>query len=536
MKSNGFRALREYQKINHFPGSFQLGRKDRFWRNISRMQTRFGKKEFGFVPQTYIMPWDKKLLKNAWEEGSSKQKFILKPPASARGIGIRVIHKWNQVPLKKAVIVQKYLSRPYLINGSKFDLRLYVYVTSFDPLRIYLFEDGLVRFATCKYSSSMKHLSNRYMHLTNYSINKKSGEFQQNDDATVCQGHKWSLKALWGHLQEQGVNTDKIWEQMKDTVIKTIISVEQFTNSLVKSNCRRRYCCHELFGFDIMLDDKLRPWVLEVNISPSLHSNSPLDVEIKGPMVRDMFNLAGFLVPDKRQILANAPTPSTGTGTTVSAAASFSQDKRKQGQEISTDSRAKHTYFAQHHKQMDESELTSLMLDTLTINDIRILVESENENARCGEFQRIFPSVNKKYLHYFEHPRYYNFLLHTWEQKYRHQHMRGYSLLESFCRKGLHLPAELTHVPPDHIWSVSTINNKQYVSPRPDNRPPPLIKSPPTSIFYNHHVNNPLTPSRLPSAKEESTDDITNTMNRLIVTSKSLVPVTSVKLRQSPGK
>jgi len=37
----------------------------------------------------------------------------------------------------------------------------------------------------------MKHLGNKYMHLTNYSINKKSGDFQQNEDASVCQGHKW---------------------------------------------------------------------------------------------------------------------------------------------------------------------------------------------------------------------------------------------------------------------------------------------------------------------------------------------------------
>lgn len=44
----------------------------------------------------------------------------------------------------------RYLHKPYLISGSKFDLRIYVYVTSYDPLRIYLFSDGLVRFASCK--------------------------------------------------------------------------------------------------------------------------------------------------------------------------------------------------------------------------------------------------------------------------------------------------------------------------------------------------------------------------------------------------
>uniref|UniRef100_A0A803XMB7 Tubulin tyrosine ligase like 4 n=1 Tax=Meleagris gallopavo TaxID=9103 RepID=A0A803XMB7_MELGA len=150
MKSPGFRAIREHQKLNHFPGSFQIGRKDRLWRNLLKMQTRCGKKEFNFFPQSFILPQDIKLLRKAWEEGASRQKWIVKPPASARGIGIQVIHKWSQLPKRRPLLVQRYLHKPYLIDGRKFDLRIYVYVTCYDPLRVYLFKDGLVRFASCK--------------------------------------------------------------------------------------------------------------------------------------------------------------------------------------------------------------------------------------------------------------------------------------------------------------------------------------------------------------------------------------------------
>jgi tubulin polyglutamylase TTLL4 len=59
----------------------------------------------------------------------------------------------ESLPKKRQVVVQKYLSNPYLINGFKFDLRIYVFVASFDPLRIYLFDDGLTRFASKKYDS-----------------------------------------------------------------------------------------------------------------------------------------------------------------------------------------------------------------------------------------------------------------------------------------------------------------------------------------------------------------------------------------------
>lgn len=72
--------------------------------------------------------------------------------------------------------MQRYIHNPMLIDGRKFDLRLYVLVTSMEPLRVYLFEEGLVRLSTKKYS--LKNLRSRFTHLTNYSINKRSGSFK----------------------------------------------------------------------------------------------------------------------------------------------------------------------------------------------------------------------------------------------------------------------------------------------------------------------------------------------------------------------
>jgi tubulin polyglutamylase TTLL4 len=78
----------------------------------------------------------------------------------------------NLVFLNIRNLKNRYLSNPHLINELKYDLRIYVLVSSYDPLRIYIFEEGLTRFATEKYSTSMKELSKRYVHLTNYSVNK----------------------------------------------------------------------------------------------------------------------------------------------------------------------------------------------------------------------------------------------------------------------------------------------------------------------------------------------------------------------------
>ncbi|XP_041896548.1 tubulin polyglutamylase TTLL4 isoform X2 [Corvus kubaryi] len=429
MKSPGFKAIKEHQKLNHFPGSFQIGRKDRLWRNLLKMQARCGKKEFNFFPQSFILPQDIKLLRKAWEEGASRQKWIVKPPASARGIGIQVIHKWSQLPKRRPLLVQRYLHKPYLIGGKKFDLRLYVYVTCYDPLRVYLFKDGLVRFASCKYSSSMDSLSNKFMHLTNYSVNKKNTEYKSNSDETACQGHKCS---------------------------------EPYVNSLVKMYVRRPYCCHELFGFDIMLDENLKPWILEVNISPSLHSNSPLDVSIKGQMIRDLLNLAGFVLPSMDSVASRTQIRS---GSTCSLGNALKEKPKPVSEHFRAEKMKKAYYLMQ---KIPDQDFYSSVLDILTPDDVRILVETEDEYSRRGQFERVFPShISMRYLRFFEQPRYFNILVTQWELKYYLNRHKGLELLKNWCVKGYHTGAgtdlaQMWSLPKSFFLQTSSIQSNSF--------------------------------------------------------------------------
>uniref|UniRef100_A0A452V031 Tubulin tyrosine ligase like 4 n=1 Tax=Ursus maritimus TaxID=29073 RepID=A0A452V031_URSMA len=364
-------------------------------------------------------------------------------PASARGIGIQVIHKWSQLPKRRPLLVQRYLHRPYLISGSKFDLRVYVYVTSYDPLRIYLFSDGLVRFASCKYSPSMKSLGNKFMHLTNYSV-----KYQANADETACQGHKWALKALWNYLSQKGVNSDAIWEKIKDVVVKTIISSEPYVTSLLKMYVRRPYSCHELFGFDIMLDENLKPWVLEVNISPSLHSNSPLDISIKGQMIRDLLNLAGFVLPNAEDVVSSSICPQSS----CTPLPTSPRGKCRMAPEHFTAQKMKKAYYLT--QKIPDQDFYASVLDVLTPDDVRILVEMEDEFSRRGQFERIFPSrISSRYLRFFEQPRYFNILTTQWEQKYHGNKLKGVDLLRSWCYKGFHTGAISDSAP---MWSLPT--------------------------------------------------------------------------------
>ena len=108
---------------------------DRLWRTISRFIAKFGHSQYGFIPTTYILPRDRRLLKENWK---SNESYIMKPVASARGIGIKMVSKIDQIPKKRPVIIQNYIRNPLLINGLKWDLRIYVFVTSFSPLVAYI--------------------------------------------------------------------------------------------------------------------------------------------------------------------------------------------------------------------------------------------------------------------------------------------------------------------------------------------------------------------------------------------------------------
>jgi hypothetical protein len=88
-----------------------------------------------------------------------------------------VIQGSQKISNKEETIVSLYLDKPLLINNKKFDMRMYVVVTSFHPLRVYFYQEGLARFATEEYSNDPKILKNKFVHLTNFSINKKNMKF-----------------------------------------------------------------------------------------------------------------------------------------------------------------------------------------------------------------------------------------------------------------------------------------------------------------------------------------------------------------------
>lgn len=117
--------------------------------------------------------------------------------------------------------VLEYIERPLLLNGLKFDLRIYVLVLNLYPLEVFLYDEGLVRFATVDYKApSSDNLHQTFMHLTNYSLNKRSSTYKHTIDNNQTDGSKRKLSSVWAELI-QIFGNDRI-DRTKTLIIEMI--------------------------------------------------------------------------------------------------------------------------------------------------------------------------------------------------------------------------------------------------------------------------------------------------------------------------
>nr|XP_042116886.1 tubulin polyglutamylase TTLL5 isoform X11 [Peromyscus maniculatus bairdii] len=404
------RTLSEAQKVNHFPRSYELTRKDRLYKNIIRMQHTHGFKAFHILPQTFLLPAEYAEFCNSYSK--DRGPWIVKPVASSRGRGVYLINNPNQISLEENILVSRYINNPLLIDDFKFDVRLYVLVTSYDPLVIYLYEEGLARFATVRYDQGSKNIRNQFMHLTNYSVNKKSGDYVSCDDPEVEDyGNKWSMSAMLRYLKQEGKDTTALMAHVEDLIIKTIISAELAIATACKTFVPHRSSCFELYGFDVLIDNTLKPWLLEVNLSPSLACDAPLDLKIKASMISDMFTVVGFVCQDPAQRASNRSIYPT-----------FESSRRNPFQKPQVSQRARPL-------SASDAEMKNLVASArekvpgklggsvlgLSMEEIKVLRRVKEENDRRGGFIRIFPTSEtwEIYGSYLEHKTSMNYMLAT---------------------------------------------------------------------------------------------------------------------------
>ncbi|EDO34389.1 predicted protein, partial [Nematostella vectensis] len=356
--------MKRYQKINHFPGMSEICRKDLLARNMNRLWKQFPK-DYAVFPKTWVLPADYGDFQSYCRQKKNKT-FITKPESGSQGKGIVITKNPKDIKPGEHLVCQQYVSKPFLIDGFKFDLRIYVLVTSCDPLRVFVYEDGLARFATSKYTEPQNNnLDDICMHLTNYSINKHSKDFIRDEEI----GSKRRITTINNWFVENGYDLKEIWDGIEDCIIKTLVTAHPILKHNYRTcfpNHNKGSACFEILGFDVLLDKKLKPWVIEVNHSPSFTTDSPLDKEIKEGLMSDALALLNFGACDRRKIIE--------------------EDKRRVRERLLQKQRPK-------EPKRDDCENQQQYNEWIT----------KYEDKHLGKYRRIYPQGNEeKYARFFE--------------------------------------------------------------------------------------------------------------------------------------
>mmetsp|Transcript_139000 Transcript_139000/g.241724 ORF Transcript_139000/g.241724 Transcript_139000/m.241724 type:complete len:652 (-) Transcript_139000:2016-3971(-) len=303
------RLLPPPRKLSVFPGMKEVAMKSHFAAHLNRMAALFPD-EFAFIPTTYCLPQDLPQLHAAAQAAAVQPRerrtppptWIVKPSCGSGGEGIFLMQDVALLEPASDYIVQDYILRPLLINGYKFDFRIYVLVMSIHPLRIYIHEEGLVRLATEPYETPSRHnVGRHFMHLTNYSLNKTSEHFVESDGEGS--GTKRTMSSVLQLLKRQGVQVQPILHKIEQMVIKTLISLQpslviqyeaMFAHTLDRLAACSPHKCMQVLGLDVMLDASHQPWLLELNSSPSLQIPDWVDYKVKSQVVGAALRMASY--------------------------------------------------------------------------------------------------------------------------------------------------------------------------------------------------------------------------------------------------
>ena len=338
--------LGETQLLNHFPNHFELTRKDLLVKNIKRNRKDMEKEgnpiaekdeqgnyvHLEIIPITYILPGDYTLFAEEFRR-KTNIVWIMKPSGKAQGKGIFLVNKLNQLKkwatcsklpfqtlsFKESYVISRYIDNPLLIGGKKFDLRLYVLITSYRPLKAWLYNMGFGRFCIEKYTEDITEIDNMQVHLTNVAIAKLSEDYNEKH------GGKWSISNLRFYLEQTRgkIATDKCFDEINNIIYISLKSVQS-----VIINDKH---CFECYGYDILIDANLKPWLIEVNASPSLSTTTEPDRVLKMNLINDVFSIVvpNDWIDENSKHGSNTCKEKSVGGFTVIIDESVAEDKNK---------------------------------------------------------------------------------------------------------------------------------------------------------------------------------------------------------------
>ncbi|CAD8080092.1 unnamed protein product [Paramecium sonneborni] len=282
---------------NHLECNFQVCNKKALFYNMKNYYLSINEDPFKFIPLTYhVQKGSNDPAYLEFEEYAQTNNFnmwIIKPGESSnRGNGIQVANSINKVKQiisqnlhlnnsKKTFIIQKYLEKPLLYNKRKFDIRCYMLITSINnQFKAYWYQEGYIR-TSCK-EFSLDDVEDKFTHLTNDAVQKKNQNYGKFET-----GNKVSFNEFQKYLNDQhNYNFQTIVDQLKKLSTDIVKATYQHLNP------NKLFYSFELFGLDFMIDQDIKPWLIEVNTNPCLETCCPLLARLITHLIENTIRIA----------------------------------------------------------------------------------------------------------------------------------------------------------------------------------------------------------------------------------------------------
>lgn len=168
------------------------------------------------------------------------------------------------IHLCTSLIAQRYIASPLLLNGHKFDIRAYMYISDLGPPLVF-YHDGYLRVNIEPYDTD--NLDNKWSHISNIGLQKAHPDYEQKKIET-----KWSFKTWQQHMLDKGLTTDPEW--ITNVIKPQLSKIMEVAYRSVLPQFREHGGCGSfaLLGVDFLIDSNHRAWLLEYTKTPAGHS------------------------------------------------------------------------------------------------------------------------------------------------------------------------------------------------------------------------------------------------------------------------
>jgi tetratricopeptide (TPR) repeat protein len=254
----------------------------------------------GRFPESFVLPGDRKALEAFAAGPDAPALYIVKPIRGSGGQGISVTADIGAELGREDVVVQRYIDRPYLIEGRKGHCRIYCLIASAEPLRAYVYSEGIVRIAPEPYDPDPSRGGGAAMHVTNTALHLgHAGLVIDQDPAREDSGAIRSLSALLRRMGAEGLDGQAAFGEIKALVewfVRLLAADGLFARQAASGPARA--FPPKLFGLDVLIDADGHPWLIEMQRSPAARG-APLVDKINAEMFSTVFRMThGLLIDD----------------------------------------------------------------------------------------------------------------------------------------------------------------------------------------------------------------------------------------------